>query len=126
MPSYLITDTNGSQRTIVASAEYIAAYYPDAEQLPEPEPVPAAPAVPQRITRAQGKAALMQAGLWDQVLAFVQAIPDPEQKALAEIALNDTLEWERASPFLNQCGQQLGISSERMDELFTLAATFVF
>ena len=77
--------------------------------------------VPQQITRAQGKAALIMQGLWGAVLDYVAAIQDPIQRALAEVALNDTLTWERSSPFLNAAAAGLGMTDEQLDELFIQA-----
>lgn len=87
---------------------------------PEPEPV-----VPEAVTRAQGKAALVQAGLWADVLAYVAGITDPTQQALAEIALHDTLEWRRDSPFLAACAVGLGLTPEQLDALFIAASEIV-
>ena len=81
---------------------------------------PAAP-VPAQVSRAQGKAVLIQMGLWQQVLDFVAAIPDSTQRALAEVALHDTQNWQRNSPFLNQAADALGLTPEQMDELFIAA-----
>lgn len=94
-------------------AEVEATYVP-----PEPEPV----YVPQQITRAQGKAALIMQGLWGAVLDYVASIQDPTQRALAEVALNDTLTWERSSPFLNAAAAGLGVTDEQLDALFIQAA----
>lgn len=87
----------------------------------DPLPVP----VPPTITRAQGKAALIQAGLWPQVQAFMAAIKDPNDKLLAEVALNDTVNWERSSPFLARVAAELGLSQQQLDELFIAAAAIV-
>ena len=81
---------------------------------------PAAP-VPAQVSRAQGKAVLIQMGLWQQVLDFVAAIPDSTQRALAEVALHDTQNWQRNSPFLNQAADALGITQAQIDELFIAA-----
>lgn len=94
-------------------AEVEATYVPPA---PEPEPVP------QQITRAQGKAALIMQGLWGAVLDYVASIQDPTQRALAEVALNDTLTWGRSSPFLNSAAARLGMTGEQLDALFIQAA----
>jgi hypothetical protein len=84
---------------------------------------PASPTlVPSQVTRAQGKVVLIQMGLWPQVLAFVDAIEDPIEKAVAEVAINDTVHWQRNSPFLNQAATALGISQEQMDQLFIQAS----
>ena len=85
--------------------------------------VEAAPVVvPQQITRAQGKAALIMQGSWGAVLDYVGAIQDPTQRALAEVALHDTLTWERSSPFLNAAVAGLGMTDEQLDALFIQAA----
>lgn len=87
---------------------------------------PPDPGVPRKVSRAQGKAALIQAGLWGSVLSFVAGISDPTQKAFAEIAINDTQDWERNSPFLAQAAQALGLSEQQLDDLFTVAAQIKF
>jgi|HigsolmetaGSP11D_1036233.scaffolds.fasta_scaffold02338_3 hypothetical protein len=81
--------------------------------------------VPQQVTRAQGKAALIQAGLWQGVLDYVSSIEDETQRALAEVALHDTLHWERSSPFLNAAASALGLADEQLDDLFRQAAEIV-
>ena len=93
----------------------------DAHLNPPPAPKP----VPQSVSRAQGKAALIGAGLWADVLAFVEAIEDPTEKALAEVALHDTTEWRRDSPFLSQAATSLGMSEADLDDLFMAASEIV-
>ena len=78
--------------------------------------------VPEGVTRAQGKAALITAGLWPGVLDFVAAIPDPTERALAEVALHDTQQWHRSSPFFNAAATALGLTGEQLDNLFLAAA----
>ena len=78
--------------------------------------------VPEGVTRAQGKAALITAGLWPGVIAFVAAIPDPIERALAEVALHDTQQWHRSSPFFNAAATALGLTGEQLDNLFLAAA----
>ena len=117
---YRIHLPDGTYSTIVADQSFIDAHFPDAELLPEPEPVQAS-VVPQSVSRAQGKLALIQAGLWPAVIAFVEGIADPAQKAYAEVALNDTQEWRRDSPFLASAVAALGLSDEQLDTLFITA-----
>ena len=100
-------------------AALAGAFGPIAEYVPPP---PAPPQVPQQVTRAQGKVVLIQMGLWPQVVAYVDAIQDPLQKAIAEVAVYETLHWQRSSPFLNQAADALGITQEQMDALFIQAA----
>lgn len=78
--------------------------------------------VPQSVARAQGKAVLIGAGLWSAVLDFVAAIPDPTDRALAELALHDTQQWQRSSPFLNAAKAGLGLTDEQLDALFVTAS----
>lgn len=78
--------------------------------------------VPQSVSRAQGKAALISQGLWSAVTGFVAAIPDDTERALAEVALNDTQEWRRDSAFLGQAAQALGLEDAALDALFIAAA----
>lgn len=75
------------------------------------------------VTRAQGKAALISSGLWQGVLDYVESIEDTTEKALAEVALNDTTHWQRSSPFLNAAAKSLGLSDEQLDELFLNASS---
>lgn len=83
---------------------------------------PTTPVVPQQITRAQGKAALITMGVWGGVTAYVATIADPTERALAEVALNDTLTWQRSSPFLNTAAAALGLTPAQIDALFVAAA----
>ena len=105
---------------IVADQAFIDAHYPGAELLPEPEPVQAS-VVPHSVRRAQGKLALIGAGLWPAAIAFVDGITDPAQKAYAEVALHDTQEWRRDSPFLVSAAAALDLSDEQLDTLFITA-----
>lgn len=86
-------------------------------------PAEETPSVPSVVTRAQGKAALIQSGYWQAVLDYVAAIDDPVQRALTEVALNDTQTWQRSSPFLTSVAQALGLSGEQLDDLFLIAAS---
>ena len=117
---YRIHLPDGTYSTIVADQAFIDAHFPGAELLPEPEPVQTS-SVPQSVSRAQGKLALIQAGLWPAAIAFVDGITDPAQKAYAEVALNDTQEWRRDSPFLASAAAALDLSEAQLDALFITA-----
>ncbi len=95
---------------------------PEGPSAPEDPPAPEPPTV---VTRAQGKAALISAGLWAQVLVYVDAIDDPTQQALARVALDDTTEWRRDSPFLATAAAALGLTDADLDGLFVAAAGIV-
>ena len=117
---YRIHLPDGTYNTVVADQAFIDAHFLGAELLPEPAPVQT-PSVPQSVSRAQGKLALIQAGLWPAVITFVEGITDPAQKAYAEAALYDTQEWRRDSPFLASAATALGLSEEQLDTLFITA-----
>ena len=119
MSTYMLQDGN----RIIADQAFIDAHYPGAELLPEPAPVQV-PEIPQSVSRAQGKLALIGAGLWPAAVAFVEGITDPAQKAYAEVALNDTQEWRRDSPFLVSAAAALDLSEEQLDTLFIAAKEF--
>ena len=111
-----------TQQECVAMARSLALAVPDdmAELFAIDVALPAE--VPESVTRAQGKAALITAGLWPGVLAFVAAIPDPTERALAEVALHDTQQWHRSSPFFNAAADALGLTGEQLDALFLAAS----
>jgi len=111
------TDTEAHGRALFAAA--VAGELGPVAEYVAPSPVP--PTVPASVTRAQGKVVLIQMGLWPQVVAYVDAIQDPIQKAIAEVAVYETLHWQRNSPFLNQAASALGITQEQMDQLFIAA-----
>lgn len=75
-----------------------------------------------QVTRAQGKAALIRAGLWQGVLDYVASIEDATEKAVAEVALHDTSHYQRTSPFLNDAAHALGLTDEQLDDLFIQAS----
>ena len=121
MRTYVIRDANGEiVNTVVANQAFIDAHFPGAEPVPEPE-VAQTSVVPQSVSRAQGKLALIQAGLWPAVITFVDGITDPTQRAYAEVALNDTQEWRRDSPFLASAAAALDLTEAQLDALFITA-----
>lgn len=86
-------------------------------------PVPEAePPVPDSITRAQGKAALIYADLMPAVTAFIASIADPKDRALAEVTMNDEDAWRRDNAFLNAAGAAMGLTAEQIDDLFRQAS----
>lgn len=80
--------------------------------------------VPVSISRAQGKAAMLLDGLLEQVQEYIESLEGTE-RAMAELAFNDTNEWRRDSPFLNHVANVLEISEERIDELFVSASKII-
>ena len=98
-----------------AKAGKFGAVAPYVAPPPMPEPVP------EQVSRAQGKAVLVQNNLWKDVLAYVETLQEPD-KTMAQIALNDTTHWRRDSPFLNAAADALNITSEQMDDMFIAAS----
>ena len=88
---------------------------------PAPAPVPPK-VVPQIVTRYQGRAALMYAGLLDQVQAYMDR---EDTDPLCRLAWNETQEFNRSSLLVMAVAIVLGLTSEQVDELFLKAASIV-
>lgn len=74
--------------------------------------------VPLFVTNYQGRAALLQAGLFQQVDQAVQALGNTSMEYQAwEYATN----FYRNSPFITSLGSQLGLTSDQIDKLFITA-----
>lgn len=73
--------------------------------------------IPSVITKAQGKAALIQAGIYNDVLIVIESLQEPN-KTFAKIAFNDANNWRRESEWLNHIAGELGISQSDLDSLF--------
>lgn len=117
----VLYDSNGVEYTFTGEynglgpiPDWLSTEPPEQISMPEPSV--------QYVSRAQGKAALIKAGLWEEVLIAISAIEDPTQKALAEVALHDATEYRRDSPTLAAIAAAVDISDEQMDELFQQAA----
>lgn len=115
-----VSETPGETRANWTGYAWVNIPYVTPVVSPDVQPVPS------EVSRAQGKAALIAAGLWPSVLAYVNAIADPTDKALAEVALNDTQDWRRDSLFLNSAATALGMTSAQLDQLFVDASGVVF
>jgi len=74
--------------------------------------------IPLQITRAQGKAILVKSGLYASVEQYINSIEDDSQKLIANIAFNDTVYWQRDSPFLIGVAAALSLDDEMLDQLF--------
>lgn len=80
------------------------------------------PYIPQRVTRRQGRLALLEVGKLDDVEAAIEAITDPVQRRAAQIEYEADA-WERGNAFLQAMWAQLGGTPEQLDDLFVLAAS---
>lgn len=88
-----------------------------------PEELAAAkPPVPQTITIGQGKEALYNAGLFDDVQIAIDAIEDAGTKWRVQNAWSNRPTWERQSPFVLMMADILGLKPEEADQLFIDAA----
>lgn len=75
--------------------------------------------VPTSVTLYQGRAALINAGLFDQVKAAVDA---GGQNSLAFQAFEYANHWYRDSAFIAQLAAGLGLTEQQIDELFISAS----
>lgn len=75
--------------------------------------------IPYSVSRFQARAALLLAGLLDEVEAMMAA---PGTPALAKIAWQDAQEFRRTSPTVLSMAGALGMSDAQLDDLFTTAA----
>lgn len=72
--------------------------------------------VPQTVSRFQAKAALMQAGLLDQVeMTIAEAGP------LVQLAWAEAVEFRRISPTIATLAAELELTDEAVDDLFRAA-----
>lgn len=77
--------------------------------------------VPEKVTIRQAKLALLQTGLYDQVIQAIDLIEDPMQKQAFKIEWEYAQEIERHSPTLLAVTDGLGMNEEQINELFILA-----
>lgn len=94
------------------------------EAIPQPAPVaqpePAIPTTPNVVTMRQARLALLQAGLLTQVNTAVANMPGAAGDA-ASIEWEYAQEVRRDSPLLAELVRALDLTTEQLDELFTLA-----
>jgi len=77
--------------------------------------------VPIKVTRRQARQALLLSGKLALVQPAINAIPDAQQRALAQIEWDDSQEFERHRPLLIQLATALGLDDEALDNLFIQA-----
>lgn len=78
--------------------------------------------VPSTVTVRQARLALLNAGLLDDVEAYIAAIADPAVKKAAEIEWEYASAFERTSALLNTIATDLGWTEQQLDDLFVDAA----
>lgn len=84
------------------------------------EPLPPPVYVPQSVSIYQGKAAMLQLNLLDDVDAYMIR---PSTPALTKLAWREATRFERSSAMIAQAKADLGWSDEQVDQLFILADT---
>lgn len=72
-----------------------------------------------QVSAFQGQAALLQAGLLDQVEAYFAS---GDATAIEKLAWNKVLVFERLSPLVVSMGAMLHLTDEQLDQLFITAA----
>lgn len=88
------------------------------QQWVESAPTPKPQEVPEIVSRFQGRAALLQAGILDDIETYILTA-DPFERE----AWNSITEMRRNSPMTIRLGALFGLTSEMMDDLFRFAAT---
>lgn len=79
------------------------------------------PRVPAKVTRRQARQALAMEGLLYKVQPAIDAIPDPQQRQLAQIEWDDSQDFERDRALLIQLGHAIGLTDAGIDALFIRA-----
>lgn len=141
MSNIAIVENNIITNVIVAEIEWAKAAFPNSEVIICPEGVgvgwsilggewsapPAGEPTPtyfSRISRRQGLIALYrEEGVRDtDIQNIIDAIEDPSSKYEAELEFMNAT-WEIDNPWVNQFATALGLSQERLQELFNIAST---
>lgn len=79
---------------------------------------PDKPIVPQVLSRAQARGALILAGLIDQVQPAIDSIEDPLQRALVQNDWDNRLDFQRDYPNLLTIASAIELTDEQIDQLF--------
>ena len=110
-----------SQGWIVSETAKIGDSY-DAEtgEFTTPEPPPSS--IPQVVTMRQARLALLQQGLLASIQPAIDALDEPHRSA-ANIEWEYSQTVERTRPFVLTLGEELELTDDDLDALFTLAAT---
>ena len=80
------------------------------------------PVIPQSVTPRQAKLSLAMGGVYDEIIAILEGLPEP-QKTLSKIEWDYATEFKRSHMLVHQMKQAMGWTDEFVDELFINAAT---
>ncbi len=84
-------------------------------------PSEAPPAVPQSVTRYQARAALLEAGILDEVEAYFRELPS---SSLDKLAWDESTTVNRNSDSFKGAASALGLNAEQIDRLLIRAEQF--
>jgi hypothetical protein len=116
-----LAEKQRSDNWIASEEAQIGWSYEDGVFTPPPGPPPEEILAVERarmvVSRFQAKAALLQAGLLDQVSAAL-ADADP----VAQLAWAEAVEFRRMSPTILGLAATIGLTDEQLDDLFRAAA----
>jgi len=84
------------------------------------EPLPVPIPVPQKVTRFQGMAAMLQLGLLDDVEAYMALESTP---VIIKLAWRTVSDFERNSSMVLQAQKDLGLTDKQVDDLFIVGAS---
>lgn len=79
--------------------------------------------IPLTISTAQGHLALIEYGKYQDAVDFIEAIPDPTQKLIAEVNFYRRNDWQRDNETLLVLASALGISDAELDQMFIYGST---
>lgn len=103
----------------VVTPEYVRVTY-RLRDMTEAEIDASKPPVPQAVTNFQARAALLKAGLFDQVNGALLALP---ANSTARQAWEYANELTRNGTLVNSVSETLGLTAAQLDDLFRQAAT---
>lgn len=83
-------------------------------------PPPYIRSVPKEVSRFQARAALLQAGLMEEIEGYMRL---DTTDSFVKLAWSDAQVFKRASPLVSTIGSLFGLSEAQIDDLFIFAAT---
>lgn len=111
----VVPDDMGNRHRVM-----IAEWESAGNTIPAYEPPPPPPLAP--LTRRQLRLGLLANGITTaDVEAAIAAIPDPMDRAVAEIEWADASTYERDHPLIEQVGGALGLTQEQIDAMWESA-----
>ena len=112
---WIVTDDDGISHTVAGADDAAAAIaiYAEAQQSSSEPPTP-----PATCTAVQGRLALLNAGLLDEVTAIIGQLPENDA---TRIYWEYSTIWHRDNDLISGLGATVGLSDEQIDGLFAAA-----